>query len=220
MSATCGKCHQTGVDAVHVRQCYGVGTRTRRPEYASQLATEGWTAEDFRPMALAEYSAHPFRSASTSMGMQPAIDQILCEHGVTVVGSTPCVPCTLAKAAPVEVPGAKYALPNPDGTVRCFQVDRPTKGKWAGWTFVKSLIGAPGDWRRARLARHQQEDVLAEIRSDEYFDAEASVLLRGPRAAAVRYAREHKRCSSCDAKLSDPQSQALGMGPVCAKRFL
>ena len=40
-----------------------------------------------------------------------------------------------------------------------------------------------------------------------------------PRAAAIRYARETGECSCCGRELTDPESIALGIGPICAARW-
>jgi hypothetical protein len=52
---------------------------------------------------------------------------------------------------------------------------------------------------------------------------EAADLLReviaDPEAAARRYGLEMRECSVCGTDLTDPDSRALGIGPVCRKRF-
>ncbi len=96
-----------------------------------------------------------------------------------------------------------------------------------GRRFVNVLVGAPGDWRRQNVAYATQVLLAQKIRTATYTDRveinDEWVVrhLTGPEAAAVRYSREHRRCSACESPLSD-QSQpgyAVGLGPVCRRRF-
>lgn len=109
------------------------------------------------------------------------------------------------KISDFQVPASKYAL-SLGGKLRFFQVNKPTKGKWAGYTFVTELIGAPGDWRQLKLNKVFTTEVLAHIALD-------------PKEAAVRYSNEFTRCAVCESPLSDEESRARGLGPVCAGRF-
>jgi len=183
--ATCGKCKKSGVDVAHIRECYGMRRQASHPT-AGQLVADGWTAEDFRPMALASAPA-------------------------------------LKPAPPAEVPASKYAVMY-NGELMFFQVDRPSKGKWAGYTFVNRLIGAPGSWRKGKVGRVGAESILDTIRSDSYVDADPDGerpdrLLTGPAAGVVRYSRKFKRCGHCESPLSDRESREFGMGPVCEERM-
>lgn len=110
---------------------------------------------------------------------------------------------TLPKTTPAKekVPAGHYAILF-DGVTKFFRVDKPDKGKWAGYTFVKEQ--ASDEYYPVRGQR--QRNVLAEIEKD-------------PRAAAIAYGRELGRCSICNRTLTDPDSIANGIGPVCATRF-
>jgi hypothetical protein len=119
-----------------------------------------------------------------------------------------------------DVPASRYALPALDtthGSLDFVQVDRPTKGRWAGRTFVVRLIGSPGDFRQVRLPRDVSQDFLRRIASDTLLDAGRS--LSGAEAAAVRFSRHFTVCAACLSPLTDDDSRARGLGPVCAKRF-
>ena len=116
-----------------------------------------------------------------------------------------------------DVPASRYALDNGAGSLDFVQVDRPTKGRWAGRTFVERLIGSPGDFRKVRLPRDAQQDFLARIAADRFEDAGRS--LAGSEAAAVRFSRHFTVCAACLSPLTDDDSRARGLGPVCAKRF-
>lgn len=40
-----------------------------------------------------------------------------------------------------------------------------------------------------------------------------------PKAAAIAYGKEYGQCACCGRELSNPESVALGIGPICAGRF-
>lgn len=100
-----------------------------------------------------------------------------------------------------DVPAGRYALEG----AKMFQVDRPTDGRWKGWTFVKRLIGGSytGDYRKVRIRGAEANAVLAQIAAD----------IEG---ALLRFGLTTGRCGNCGKALSDPQSLATGIGPVCA----
>jgi uncharacterized protein DUF6011 len=110
------------------------------------------------------------------------------------------LPRGAATAAP-EVPAGRYAVEH-EGTLKFYRVDRPTEGRWAGYTFVK--VQASDDLYpvRGRAAA----SVLTAIAAD-------------PREAMLRYGREIGSCGHCGRTLTDDASRAAGIGPVCATKF-
>ena len=104
------------------------------------------------------------------------------------------------------VPEGRYAFTADEGHTAFAQVDRPTRGAYVGRVFVSLLIGAPGDWRKQRMAGALGTAILAKI------DA------AGAQESMARYGHEHERCGACESPLSDPQSIALGIGPGCRRR--
>lgn len=106
--------------------------------------------------------------------------------------------------APEPLPESCYALEQSNGLA--FYEIQNGKGKYKGSQFIVKLIGAPGDWRKITLKGTARSAVMAQIRKD-------------PLAAAVRYSREFTCCAACNSPLSDPESVARGMGPVCITRF-
>jgi hypothetical protein len=100
-----------------------------------------------------------------------------------------------------EVPEGHYALDR-DGVVKFYKIDRPNKGKWAGFTFVN--VQASDDYFPVR--GEAAKAVLAEI------------VAVGPKVAAIRYGHEIGRCSLCNRTLTDETSRAAGLGPVCAEK--
>ena len=110
----------------------------------------------------------------------------------------------VAASPAVDVPAGRYAVEGDDGELKFYRVDRPTEGRWAGYTFVQ--VQAGDDLHRLP-SRSTEEGVLRKIAADV-------------RAAAIRYGREIGRCSSCGRTLTNNISRELGIGPVCGARLL
>jgi hypothetical protein len=107
-----------------------------------------------------------------------------------------------ARAPMPDVPGGYYALKSRTGTndLDFFRVDRPTEGRWTGYTFVKRVIGGHAD---------------TPVRGVEARGALERILAAGPDHAALLYALSLGRCSCCNRHLTDEVSRQYGMGPDC-----
>jgi hypothetical protein len=83
--------------------------------------------------------------------------------------------------------------------------------KWGGNVYVKEQFGPSESVRLGRQVAGRK------------YEGEASVLLAAilldPEKAAIRYGIELGCCSICGAELTNVESRALGIGPVCRKRF-
>lgn len=104
-----------------------------------------------------------------------------------------------APAQQHDVPAGRYAVDTEEGHLAFYRVDRPTEGKWAGYTFVK--VQASDELHRVR--GQAAKAVLAKIAVD-------------PQAAMLRYGQEIGECGHCGRTLTDETSRARGIGPVCA----
>lgn len=102
-----------------------------------------------------------------------------------------------------DVPAGRYAVVVEDD-VRFFQVDRPTEGKWSGWTFV-NRIHANG-LRINAVKGTDAEAILDQIAAD-------------PLAASAEYGKHTGVCGMCMRMLTNPESVARGIGPICAGRL-
>lgn len=109
---------------------------------------------------------------------------------------------TQRTCADVDVKAGRYALVDCNGIVKFFKVDRPTEGKWKGWTFLSAQ--ASDDFWPIR-DRARKAEILSQIASDPY-------------AALVRYGRELGVCGVCGRALTDAESRANGIGPICAAK--
>ena len=103
------------------------------------------------------------------------------------------------------VPESKYALYDGQGKIIFYEV-KTGKGKWSHMQFVDRLVGHPGDWMRYPVKGKAKADVLLGLDMN-------------PKEAAVRFGKHFTICACCGAPLSDPDSIAAGVGPVCATRF-
>ena len=107
--------------------------------------------------------------------------------------------------SPTDVPAGRYAIPARDGHVVFYRVDKPTDGRWAGYTFVNLLVGSPGDWRTERV--RDWRGVIDRIR-DFGFDASAKL-----------FAEKARCCSFCGSPITHVCSRAAGWGPKCASKW-
>lgn len=117
-------------------------------------------------------------------------------------------PADLAPAAPDRsqakrdaVPEGKYAVYR-SNVLGFFKVDKPTEGKWAGFTFVNQIVSE----EEYKLSREQANRVL-------------DLIAPNPFEASVRYGRELRYCGVCGRKLTKKESREAGIGPVCRERM-
>jgi Family of unknown function (DUF6011) len=90
------------------------------------------------------------------------------------------------------VPDGRYAIRHEDGVVRFYKVNTPEDGKWKGRTFVE--VQASDEFHPVR--NHEQRGkILLVIKAD-------------PQTARV-----------CGRTLTDEQSRADGIGPVCKTKM-
>lgn len=111
----------------------------------------------------------------------------------------------LAAARPnllATVPEGRYAV-DLDDKLRFYRVDRPTQGKWAGRVFLN--VQASDDW-------HPVHDWNTKR---VVFD----LIAVDPQAALLRYGKELGHCGHCGRTLTDADSRAKGIGPICAAKL-
>lgn len=105
---------------------------------------------------------------------------------------------------PAQVPAGHYAF-GPDGGVKFYRVQHgKAGGKWEGFVFVDQQVSddyVPVKDKAAKSA------ILARILQD------------GVLESAQRYGHELGVCGICHKTLTDPQSIADGIGPVCKSKI-
>jgi len=109
---------------------------------------------------------------------------------------------TKSGLTPSQTPNGRYALVE-DGVMVFYRVNKPKDGKWQGYTFLDQLVGAYPDYRRVPIKGQEKTYTLTRIAEN-------------PQEAMTRFGHESGSCGKCGAALSDPESLARGIGPVCA----
>jgi len=178
----CGNCRAYHPSAEAVRSCYtsGVLDPSKVEAYshmpASQVNTEA-TADDINQAALRILGGPA--SATTQ---RPASWKTL-----------------------PDVPSGLYAIESLSGNndLDFYKINRPTEGKWVGYTFVDMVVGGHPDFSVRGLGKVQT--ILNRI-------VEAGI-----RESAERYGREIGKCCKCNRTLTDDDSRARGIGPECLK---
>ena len=96
-----------------------------------------------------------------------------------------------------------YAVKADDGDWKFYKVDKPKDGRWAGFTFLK-VQASDEYWAVKNPAA--QRDVYEAI-------------LKDPKEAMLEYTRQIGRCAVCNRTLTNANSIAEGIGPVCAGKM-
>lgn len=103
-----------------------------------------------------------------------------------------------------SMPAGRYAVEFRDDNVwRFYEVNKPTEGRWEGYTFIKMLVGAPGDYQKVDMNPQHRHHILSIIESNQ-------------KQAMLDYGLQSGVCGRCHSPLTDPQSLARGIGPKCA----
>lgn len=105
------------------------------------------------------------------------------------------------------VPDGRYALTFNNGKTRFFKVNSPTKGRWAGYTFL-SMLAANGGHGIESLDEFP-------VRDRAKRDAVMNLIAADPSAASMAFGKEIKACGVCGRALTDQDSRDAGIGPVC-----
>lgn len=107
-----------------------------------------------------------------------------------------------------DTPGAYSYVDRQDkvppsfGRWKFYQVDKPAKGRWEGYTFIKMLVGSPGDYQKVDMPPALRASVLQAIEAD-------------PKKAMEDYGKQSGVCGKCHSPLTDPVSLQRGIGPKC-----
>ena len=92
---------------------------------------------------------------------------------------------------------------DPADKLRFFQLDMPLKGKWAGCLFMKE---------QASDELHRVRDIVRE-------EAVLRAVIKDAEGALTRYGLELGACGMCGRTLTDEESRARGIGPICADKL-
>lgn len=198
----CGNCKHYHESVAAVKACYtGAKVESTEPAarpYNQSSPQASQKQKDFLRKLFTERGRPDVwidnRIAGLSMGQ--ASDLISATLQTPKATQTVAAPKLLAP----KVPSGRYAI-DVDGVVKFFKVDCPTEGQWAGRTFVKI----------------QASDELHPVRG-EAAKAVLILIAKDPKAASLLYGRELGHCGICGRTLTDEDSRARGIGPICAEK--
>jgi hypothetical protein len=103
------------------------------------------------------------------------------------------------------------AVHNDSDGVSFFKVDNVVKGKWAGWVFVKQQQGHKMDALKVGSQRPEQMYSGKWVNLMERIAADFDAALR-------LYGTELGICGACASPLTNDESRAQGIGPICASK--
>jgi len=201
-SIKCGKCSGTHESVAQVRRCYAANGKApansvRSNRYAADCADCGGRVE-----------ANEGRLDSNSGSWQVRhADPSLCKPvEVKKSYTSPAPEAQAPKAAErldfSDVPGGYYATANTRGT-NDLDFWYVKEGRRPGFRFVKRVIGGQGP---QHISRTESIRALYAIRE------------AGVQKAGELFADELGRCWKCGLPLTDEESRARRMGPVCAAK--
>lgn len=113
--------------------------------------------------------------------------------------------CSTVKGeAPVVVPAGRYAVPSATGNndLDFYDVDHGKAGsKWEGYIFVGRIIGGHGTPQR--ITKREQNAALR------------AIVAAGVEHSLRLFGQTIGKCGHCGRPLTDADSRAKGIGPVC-----
>lgn len=184
----CGNCKGHHETFAGVRACYGMHATQKQLDFLKGLRAERGLEEaqpsaDWTKKAASE-EIH--RLLKTPKSVAPAQVKASTERSG-------------------DIPEGYYATKSASGhnDLDFWKVDKPTEGRWKGYTFVKRVIGGRAS---VNVRKHEKTEVLRAIRE------------AGPEQAMQLFGQTLGKCGKCGRHLTDEQSRALGIGPVCRSR--
>jgi hypothetical protein len=195
----CGKCHEEGVTVEHVRKCYNVEAKVADAGKATIRQI------NFIKALLVERELTVGTLPVTFDDADKMIKKLLAQKPVVKVASS----------KKHDVPAGYYATPSITGNndLDFWHVERPTEGKWAGYTFVKRVIGGHSDLSLPRDSKKRvRSERIARVSQVAAMDA---IIAFGVEKSHELFGTELKFCRECGIHLTDELSRELGIGPVC-----
>lgn len=186
----CGHCHEQHETVAEVKVCYGIDQTT--------------------PTAQLRPNHYPGDCARCGGYIEANKGHIDKSTGIwRVLHNEPCEPKSVAPAQVTrvtnkykDIPEGRYAVKSLTGhnDLDFFKVNRPTEGKWKGFTFVQRVIGGRPD---------------VAVKGETKGKALEAILAAGPDQAMALFGQTLGYCGRCGRHLTDEESRAVGIGPVC-----
>lgn len=116
------------------------------------------------------------------------------------------------------VPAGMYADPQ-ERTRLKVRIDKPAKGKWAGWAFVKDgAVYNPVARTTGQAPKLGQQPPGGKYRGSA--TETIAAIAADPQAAMAAYGRLVGVCGNCGRHLEDAESIEAGIGPVCRRNLV
>jgi hypothetical protein len=106
---------------------------------------------------------------------------------------------------PAEIPDGRYAITK-NKVWTFFRVVTRNAGEPTEQRFVQKVLGSPGDFRYVRVTTEEWRLAIDTIRDD-------------PGTYATLFGLKVGVCGICGSPLTDPDSIARGIGPICAQKY-
>lgn len=193
----CGNCNDGHETVADVRRCHGVQEETPWPASDKQIAyVVGLQKERDLPDEYVVVSEDALRRMDRA-----EVSRLINELKVLPYKAPKA---KVDKSAAQSIPPGYYALQHPETSAwMFFEITQGKPPRWEGYTFIKRLIGAPGDYRKDPVPAHTRNELIAHIAED-------------PEKASKDYGKQSGRCGLCRSPLTDPVSLERGIGPICA----
>jgi hypothetical protein len=107
------------------------------------------------------------------------------------------------EGVPASIPDARYAFMNDEGNPVFFRVKT---SKTNGVRYVDRVLGSPGDFRYVKMSKTAIARCINKIKDD-------------PALYSMMFGVMVGYCGVCGSPLTDPNSIAMGIGPVCAVKY-
>jgi hypothetical protein len=192
VSIKCGNCHGTHESTQEVRTCYQtpavVMITERQLSYLTDLVTHREMPEAWAGNINVDMLATVTKTEASTL-----IETLLKQPKKT--GSNGLIPG--------DIPDGRYAFMD-NGTPRFYRIvtkEYPTGNR----RFINKVLGAPGDFRYVPISNAEAREFITAIKDD-------------PAYACQLFGYVVGACGICGSPLTDPESIALGIGPVCAKK--
>lgn len=192
----CGSCHDSHDTVAEVRTCYAGRDPERGQQIAARLDRVG--------------ARRAVRIETVTLDEDAIWAAVIAADKLPPLPPPPDRPSPAARVPSINaffsqftMPEGYYAVPSRTGNndLDFYRVDRPRKGDWAGFVFVKRIIGGHPP---QRISKGEQMGALDRIQR------------AGWSQAAQKYSRETGQCYRCRIELTDDASRALGLGETCA----
>lgn len=216
----CGKCQASGpdIDLTHVRACYAaelVGAGAQRAGgNGNQWRLDGeQVARPIRDAAAGTTANDQWRTGNQA-GKRQADAQYFERTGGTEPGrSNQRVDWSEVNRLRAAIKAhlfernkrqeGSFAV-RVDGVVKFYEVTTGRRGQWAGKVFVNVCAS----------------DDRYPVKSPDSLVAVLAAILKDVEGARKLYAAELGNCYVCHKTLTDEESRAAGIGPVCAGKYL